>query len=394
MARAQSERFEVDPATHLGHRPALDGLRALAVLPVMLGHAVSSTAPGGFSGVRLFFVLSGFLITTLLVEEWASRGLIRLGAFYTRRALRLLPALFFVLAVDLVVVAAFDGASGVSSRMATVGSVVAYVANWKFIAAPLGPNAGRELGHLWSLSVEEQFYFLWPLGLVLLLRFAKARTMLVITALLAAVSWGVSEVLALSAKTTRNAIELGATVKTAGVRHEFYGTDAVAYAILVGCLVALLRSSGRIGSDARTQRFLQRAAVAGVLFYGIVVVFYPASGTREVLLGVLTIGFAFMILGAVDAPRSVFAQLLSIPVLQAIGRVSYGLYLWHFVVLSQLRRHYALQTPQLVILAAILTTAATLVSYRFVEQPFLRLKRRFSSERALGAAEAVPSAAR
>jgi len=369
----ERDRFTTDPATRLGYRPALDGIRALAVLPVMAGHAISSVAPGGFSGVRLFFVLSGFLITTLLVEEFADRGTIRLGAFYIRRALRLLPALLFLLVVYLAITAMTEGTSAVTALTGNVVSIVFYVANWRFIVH----GHGGELGHLWSLSVEEQFYLLWPIGLFLMLRHLRPRTMFVVTAAIAGASWLLSEALALAARGGGNITNVD-TVRSVTQRHAFYGTDAVAYAILCGCLVALFRSSGALRSSGNYRKVAGIAGVAGVAAYGVQVLFAPAPDIREVDLLVLTAGFVGMILCAVDVPESPLTQLLATAPLRAIGRVSYGLYLWHFPVLAMLRHHYPhMGVPERTLLAAVLTTAATLISFKLVEQPMLRLKRRF-----------------
>jgi peptidoglycan/LPS O-acetylase OafA/YrhL len=372
---AEGTPEDFDPSTRLGFRPALNGVRAAAVIPVVAGHTVSSLAPGGFSGVRLFFVLSGFLITTLLFEEWATQGLIRLGAFYTRRALRLLPALFFILLVDMVLVALLDGGNAVRHHVPTVFSVMFYFANWRQI--PL--NGGREFGHLWSLSVEEQFYLLWPLGLFLLLRFFRVRTVIIVAACCAVASWLISELLALQAHGSTSVTEFAATQGSR--HHEFFGTDAVAYAILTGCVVALLRSSGRIRQSDRYRSFIAAAGTLGFVFYAIYAATFPARGHREVGLLILTGAFALLILCVVDCPKAVVTQLLSTAPLQLIGRVSYGLYLWHFVILYHLHKHMPhAGVAERTFIAAVLTTAAVAFSYNFIEQPALRWKRRLHVE--------------
>jgi peptidoglycan/LPS O-acetylase OafA/YrhL len=372
---AEETPKEFDPSTRLGFRPALNGVRAAAVIPVVAGHTVSSLAPGGSSGVRLFFVLSGFLITTLLFEEWATQGLIRLGAFYTRRALRLLPALLFILLVDMVLVAVLDGGDAVRQHVPTVFSVMFYFANWRHISA----NGGREFGHLWSLSVEEQFYLLWPLGLFILLRFFRVRTVIIVAACCAAASWLVSEMLALQAHGGANLTEFAAS--PGGRRHEFFGTDAVAYAILIGCVFALLRSSGRIRQSDKYRSFIGLAGTLGFVVYAIYAATYPARGHREVGLLILTFAFALLVLCAVDCPKAIVTQLLSTAPLQLIGRVSYGLYLWHFVILYHLHKHMPhISVAERTFIAAILTTAAVAFSYNFIEQPALRWKRRLHVE--------------
>jgi peptidoglycan/LPS O-acetylase OafA/YrhL len=370
------ERFTIDPATRLGYVPGLDGVRALAVLAVMAGHTASAVAPGGFSGVRLFFVLSGFLITTLLVEEFSDRGVIRLGAFYMRRALRLLPALLFLLAVYLVALALFDGVHAVTRLSTTLVTILLYVSNWRFIFHA----GGGDLGHLWSLSVEEQFYFLWPIGLFFMLRHLKPRTMLIVTALVGCGSWLLSEGLALAARGSGSINDVD-TVRSVTQRHAFYGTDAVAYALIAGCLFALLRSSGRLRRSDGYQRFLGVAGLVGVGMYGIQVLFLPAPRIREIDLLFLTFGFLAIILSVVDLPHAPLSKLLSMAPLRAIGRVSYGLYLWHFPILAMLHRHQPhMSVPERTFWAAILTTGITIISYRLIERPALRLKKRFVSD--------------
>ena len=370
------QHAEFDPSTRLGFRPSLNGVRAAAVIPVVVGHTVSRLSPGGFSGVRLFFVLSGFLITTLLFEEWATQGAIRLGAFYARRALRLLPALFFIVAVDMVVVAALDGGTALRHHVPTVFSILFYFANWRSIPF----DGGREFGHLWSLSVEEQFYLLWPLGLILMLRHLRVRTVIVIAAGSAVASWCIAQTLELHVKHGLSHLsEFDA--QQIGRRHEFYGTDAVAYAILIGCVLALLRSSGRIRASDKYRTFLGGAGAASLVIYAIYVGTYPFESHREIGLLILTFAFALLVLCAVDAPRSLVTRLLSLPPLQLIGRVSYGLYLWHFVILSHLHRHLPhISVAERTALAAVLTTIAVWFSYNFVEQPCLRWRKRLHVE--------------
>src|SRR5580658_10068843 len=162
--------------------PGLDGLRALAVLAVIAFHEQFSWAPGGLLGVGVFFTLSGYLITDLLLSQFRAHGKMRLGDFWLRRARRLLPALFVMLAVVTAWITVADRARLASLRGA-VGAAAGYFSNWYLIAknqsyfARFAPPA--PLDHLWSLAVEEQFYLLWPilllLGLVALRKFFKTR---------------------------------------------------------------------------------------------------------------------------------------------------------------------------------------------------------------------------
>ena len=170
--------------SRLGHLPGLDGLRALAVIAVLLYHADLHWAQGGFLGVEIFFVISGYLITSLLLAEWAERGHISLGRFWLRRARRLLPALFLLIGSGLTFAVLFLPGE-VATLRGDAEAALLYATNWYFI---LGQKSyfqftGRPslFQHLWSLAVEEQFYLLWPILLTLLLRWLKPRgTLLVV----------------------------------------------------------------------------------------------------------------------------------------------------------------------------------------------------------------------
>src|SRR5580704_2871179 len=160
------------------YMPGLDGLRALAVLAVIAFHEQFSWAPGGLLGVGVFFTLSGFLITSLLLGQWSAKGRIRLGDFWLKRARRLLPALFVMLAVVTAWVTIADRAR-LDALRGAVGAAAGYFSNWYLIAnnqsyfARFAPPA--PLDHLWSLAVEEQFYLVWPLLLVAGLVFLRWR---------------------------------------------------------------------------------------------------------------------------------------------------------------------------------------------------------------------------
>src|SRR5579885_2477102 len=153
-----SPRPDNDPpgGFHLGYRPWLDGLRGLAILAVFVYHLQLIT--GGFLGVDVFFVLSGFLITSLLLEEWQRRGTISFPRFYMRRALRLLPAFFAFLLACFVYIVIFRPDEVAAFRKEALVAAC-YVSNWPTLHQVPMPT----LGHAWSLSLEEQFYFLWPL---------------------------------------------------------------------------------------------------------------------------------------------------------------------------------------------------------------------------------------
>src|ERR1700759_4879627 len=179
-------------APHIAYRPGLDGLRAIAVAAVFLYHARIDWLPGGYLGVDLFFVLSGYLITSLLLAEFRSSGRIALGAFWVRRARRLFPALLSLLPVVAGYARSFARTDELSAVRAQALAALAYVANWQAIfqhksywelfAAP------SPLEHTWSLSIEEQFYVVWPLLVALLLRRGGSRTLLAVALGLSALS--------------------------------------------------------------------------------------------------------------------------------------------------------------------------------------------------------------
>src|SRR5579871_5080274 len=157
-------------STNLRYQPALDGIRALSILAVLLYHGSVTWAGGGFLGVEVFFVLSGFLITSLLLREWQETGAVRLGRFWSRRARRLLPALFVLVAVVAVYYRATGSDATPLGLQSNAVATLLYFGNWHQIATgssyfaasgPLSP-----LQHTWSLAIEEQFYLLWPLLLV------------------------------------------------------------------------------------------------------------------------------------------------------------------------------------------------------------------------------------
>jgi peptidoglycan/LPS O-acetylase OafA/YrhL len=314
----------------LAHRSELDGLRGIAVLVVLAAHAgvPGFSSEGGLAGVTLFFVLSGFLITGLLVVERGATGRIDLRSFYIRRGLRLFPAL-----LALLVVVAAGSMIGLWSRAGgdmrtAIPAVLLYVGNWAQVAGvSLGP-----LGHTWSLAIEEQFYLLWPIGLILALRFAGRRTIAVILVLIAIMvtPWRVDLLLA---------GDLG---------HAFAGTDAHADALLLGCAIALL--------EVRLPAGIGILGAAGVVACAIL---WGGGGSLVYMIPAATVLSALAVAGP--------PKLLGWAPLAHIGRISYGLYLWHFLFIW-----WGLPWP-VVITTSVL---AAELSYVAVERPFLRLKDR------------------
>jgi peptidoglycan/LPS O-acetylase OafA/YrhL len=347
----------------LPYQPAFDGVRAVAVLAVMAFHANLPWASGGFLGVDVFFVLSGYLITTLLVGEYAERGRIRLGHFWMRRALRLLPALLVVVLFNwwwswnsLVP----DSASTVR-REAMV--TLLYVANWAQIAGWLNPMGA--LGHTWSLAIEEQFYILWPLVLSFLLgTLSRTGTMFAVGGF------------AIASLFLRAALYDGHETAS----RVMHGSDTRAETLLIGCLLALLLRFRALELPPRPA-FASALAVPAALslawFFGNVTLhteWLPRGGLTLVALSA-----AVLLLGLELSRESPLARALSWRPLVAVGRISYGLYLWHWpVFLVLLPKDLDAPTAWETILRFAATFAAATVSWFAIERPALALKRRWS----------------
>jgi peptidoglycan/LPS O-acetylase OafA/YrhL len=338
----------------------------VAVVPVLLFHASVSWARGGFLGVDVFFVLSGFLITRLLLEERELTGRIGLLRFYLRRILRLFPALVAVGLASLVYATIWLDHSQAVRTAHDVFAAATYRMNW-VEALNRRPPLGL-VDHTWSLSIEEQFYVLWPLGMLLAYRLGRGRGVLVAALGGAALSAGLRALLWHQGQP---------------VHRVYYGLDTHADGLLLGCALAavtlyrpaLVRRT--VGGSARS--IAGRAAGPAAL----ALLALAASQTALFSKGLPTWGYPIVGVLTVVVIADVWAggsldRLLRPAPLVAIGRISYGLYLWHwpvFLVLNPSRIHWS--PVPLTVLRLAVTTAVAVVSFFAVEQPFLRLKGRF-----------------
>ena len=356
------------------YRPGLDGLRALAIVGVLLYHAGVDWVPGGLLGVDLFFVISGFLITSLLVAELQRSGRIALGGFYHRRARRLLPALGVVLAATTLTLLLFWPGEVPRFRGDLVASF-GYVTNWWFILRHqsyfVATGRPSPFQHLWSLAIEEQFYLLWPLGLLLAWRRFKPRRRLVGIAALAGAgalcSAGLMAILAI-----RDNLPYGADSSRV-----YYGTDTHAAGLLLGVAAAALVAigAGPLWRRLPTRRVAAWLDAAGVLAVAAVV--WAMLRTTEFSPGLFRFGFlafslaAAVAVVAVSRPGGRLERAFGGRTLRWIGTRSYGLYLWHWPVFVFTRPQLDVPLTGAADLALRLALVAGLAeaSYRLVEQP-------------------------
>jgi peptidoglycan/LPS O-acetylase OafA/YrhL len=343
----------------IAYRPALDGVRALAVAAVLLFHGGVAVLPGGFLGVDAFFVLSGFLITSLLLAEHEQTGRIRLAAFWGRRARRLLPALLVVLVVVAVVGRYLLPDVELGLLRGDALAALGYVANWRMIyrgsdyftqtAAP------SPLQHTWSLGIEEQFYWLWPLIVVGLLALGVTRGRRVLGAVCVAGALG-------------SALAAFALYRPDDVNRAYFGTDTRAQALLIGCALATVPlTRGRRGYGA--------LAVAGTA--GTAWLWTHADGTDAWLyrggFTVTALAVAAVLAHAVASPRGPTAWVLALPPLVWLGRISYGLYLWHWPLFQFVTAdRTGLRGVALLAVRCGLTVAVATVSFYLIEQPIRR----------------------
>lgn len=357
----------------LGYRPAIDGLRAMAILLVMLHHGAAFLVPsafgvfvtGGFLGVDLFFVLSGFLITSLLVERWEFEGERGFGRFYLRRALRLLPAVLFLLVIHIVFIALVHPEL-LGPALGTTLAVLTYSANYAAVFA--GTNSPH-LGHMWSLAVEEQFYLVFPFVLIGLLSAGVSRRWIVrltVVAVIAVSLW--------------RAALFGGTADWSAI---YRRTDVRLDAMLIGALLALIYHRLPLSRlSAATVSAAGTAAAGGFLAAALLLqrdqpVLYQGGFT---LIAVLA---AVMVAVTVDGRWS-WCRLLETRPVVMIGRLSYSLYLWHYGVFVFVGEIGAgLPAPVRVVLGFTGAFAGAAISYVAVERPMLRMKARLE-QRFLG----------
>jgi peptidoglycan/LPS O-acetylase OafA/YrhL len=350
-------------AKKLPYIGALDGLRAVAVCAVLLYHSGLGWFPGGYLGVEVFFVLSGYLITSLLLGEWRETGSIDLRSFWFRRARRLLPELFVVLIVTLAYALVFLHDEVAQLRADALAAAV-YITNWRLIFTHQSyfQSLGRPslLQHLWSLAVEEQFYLAWPPLFALVLRLRRPRLMLAV-----ALGGAVASALLMAWLYT----------PTLDSSREYYGTDTRAAGVLIGAALAFVWAPwrGAVAAGRARMRAIEGAGLAALL--GLALAFLRFDELNPWLyrggFAAVSLMTALFIAAAVHPQSVTLGRLLGNAPMRWIGTRSYGIYLWHWPVFMVTRPGTDIALNDVVDLA--LRVAITFVlaelSYRFVAQP-------------------------
>lgn len=358
---------EASPPAHraASYVPALDGLRGVAITLVLLMHPPGVRVLGGFIGVDVFFVLSGYLITSLLLREFEQNGKVSLPRFYMRRVLRLMPALW-VLVLGTLAALWLLNAGAFHDALSEAPWALLYVGNWAI-------SFGRILDwflHTWSLAVEEQFYLLWPALLWWCMARGGARRVLYAALALALLSWLWRVAL----------LERGAHWMRL-----YNGLDTRLDAPMWGCALAAW-THGRGGAlSARAGQWLRVAALAA--FAAVLALAFTLDMGREaeeavalfLRYGSVLVAWlaALMIFDAVGNPRSLLRRLLCWSPLVWWGVVSYSLYLWNSVVSRLLQRYVLLPVWVQPLAFLALSVLLAVLSFYVIERPFLRLKKRF-----------------
>jgi peptidoglycan/LPS O-acetylase OafA/YrhL len=355
------------PGHRLPYLPAVDGLRAIAVLAVLLYHSDAAWLGGGFIGVEVFFVISGYLITASLLAEVEQTGSVALGAFWSRRARRLLPALGFFLVGTTVLAVAF-APDVVTKVVVEIPAALIYVYNWFAIGSGQSYFENFErpsfLQHLWSLAIEEQFYLLWPIVLLAGLKLIGRRgTFLVVTAGIAGSTLLMASMFVPSEDPSRL----------------YYGTDTRMAGLLIGAALAFLWDPRRARRASTTRRTaparIETLGVAGLAALAVTLVVLRDDAVGAPLLyggGFFVVGIATaMTIAAVVMPGGRLAGILGNPLLRVIGMRSYAIYLWHWPIflLTRPRVDVGLEGLELFALRLGLTLVMAEISHRIVEQP-------------------------
>ncbi|GAB4188725.1 MAG: hypothetical protein Tsb002_15180 [Wenzhouxiangellaceae bacterium] len=359
----------------LGYYAALDGLRGIMTLGVIVAHINYLWLPGSVIFMDTFFIMSAYLITSILLKSYRKTGSLQFGVFYSRRFKRIFPAYYFMLLCFSIALLLIQGTG--SSQWAEVATAAVYVSNWARAFDWLGMPY---LGHTWSLSIEEQYYLLWPvlfLSLLLMLGIGRRLVLAVTALILAAAGW--------------RYLLAG---ELAPVARLFNGLDTRADPLLLGCLLALIQQVLKPFERPTVVKALRWLSYPTFLLLAWVSTqslyfshpYYATGALGTSLLSTL-------LLAALVAPgeKSLLVRLLEWPPFVGIGRICYGLYLWHFPVFQILKLDYGLNHWWVMLIGVPLAFAGAGLSYRYIEKPFLTSKKRYQAKTA-GAEADTPRA--
>jgi peptidoglycan/LPS O-acetylase OafA/YrhL len=333
---------------YIGYVPSLDGLRAIAVILVMLVHAHFYFGKNGQIGVSVFFTLSGFLITTLLLEEFDKNKSVSFLGFYTRRTMRLFPALYALLGFVIIYTLFFKSSSEQSIIYKEVLSAVFYVNNisWKWGWG----NSALLLGHTWSLAVEEQFYLIWPCILVFVIKRNLLKPAQYGLILFIIISW---------------------VFKSKGIYPDIV-SSIIQESIFIGCLGAILRWNY---NNIRIHQIIVLIFLLLILIIGILPITLPFNFFN--LCAILSI---IVIIGLVNNEDYILNKYLSIKPMVFIGKISYSLYLWHVIIFRLFTWHSPFSPSVTFITKFIVTFLAAIASWYLIEQKATALGRKWSKK--------------
>ena len=353
--------------------PSIDSLRALAVLAVIIYHVDVNYLPGGFLGVDLFFVLSGYLISSLIIKEFRKTGTVNLYNFYIRRARRLLPAVYFMITVGLVVMVLFNEVLLRKSHLDAIFGYI-YSSNWWYIFHKLDYfdsfGAQSPFKHLWSLAIEEQFYMIFPLLFLLVNRKKKSKDgtyklnknflYVVLGLILASL---IAHILLFDIN---------------NISRIYFGTDTRAFSLLVGVVGAILYPMERLHAKVTPQQNMIYSVVSLVSIATLITVMIYTSEYNTLLYrgGFLLVAIlGLIVIISSGKQHTLMSRLLSFKPVVFIGKISYSLYLWHFPVLVLTTPVSEIGNPNIifVILRVVLTFVLATASYMFVETPIRKL---------------------
>jgi len=340
----------------LGYQKWIDGIRGVAILFVILYHL--NLIPGGFLGVDVFFVLSGFLITTILIEEWTLNGTINLFFFYLRRALRLTPALVVTLLMGFFYSYFFCSTEQHQNYISEMKVAACYFTNWCTIHLVLMPT----LGHTWSLAVEEQFYIIWPVVLLLMLKFGFRSSQLIFVVCFGIIYSAILRLFLFRYYYDPNPDFLY-------LLRLYMGLDTRADALLVGCLIAFLLFYKIIPESQKTIWIVRGVSLFSICLLCYLAFNFPLTYRRyyQGFFLIVSVAVGVIIVQLKIAPLSIQTAILEFKPLVGLGKISYGLYLFHHPIMHWFG-------PNKMFIAILLSLMVAITSYFVVEIPFLKLK--------------------